>query len=119
MRVTNDIPLGCSLLLPVGTVNCVQTLKAHGSANGYRCYEPNCYQLTSHLPAFDELCLVRTGILCHARAEVCHARVEVCHARVEVCHARVEVCYARVEVCHARVEVCHARAEVCHAREDV
>jgi hypothetical protein len=26
-RVTNDIPLGCSLLLPVGTVNCVQTLK--------------------------------------------------------------------------------------------
>jgi hypothetical protein len=27
MRVTNDIPLGCSLLLPVGTVNCVQTLK--------------------------------------------------------------------------------------------
>jgi hypothetical protein len=27
-RVTNGIPLGCSLLLPVGTVNCVQTLKA-------------------------------------------------------------------------------------------
>ena len=27
MRVVNDIPLGCSLLLPVGTVNCVQTLK--------------------------------------------------------------------------------------------
>jgi hypothetical protein len=27
MRVTNDIPLGCSLLLPVGTVNFVQTLK--------------------------------------------------------------------------------------------
>jgi hypothetical protein len=27
-RVTNDIPLGCSLLLPVHTVNCVQTLKA-------------------------------------------------------------------------------------------
>jgi hypothetical protein len=29
MRVTNDIPLGCSLLLPVGTVNPVQTLKAN------------------------------------------------------------------------------------------
>jgi hypothetical protein len=27
MRVTNDIPLGCALLLPVDTVNCVQTLK--------------------------------------------------------------------------------------------
>jgi hypothetical protein len=27
MRVTNGIPLGCSLLLPVHTVNCVQTLK--------------------------------------------------------------------------------------------
>jgi hypothetical protein len=27
MRVTNAIPHGCSLLLPVGTVNCVQTLK--------------------------------------------------------------------------------------------
>jgi hypothetical protein len=25
--VTNGIPLGCSLLLPVGTVTCVQTLK--------------------------------------------------------------------------------------------
>jgi hypothetical protein len=25
--VTNGIPLGCSLLLPVGTVNSVQTLK--------------------------------------------------------------------------------------------
>jgi hypothetical protein len=28
MHATNDIPLGCSLLLPVHTVNCVQTLKA-------------------------------------------------------------------------------------------
>jgi hypothetical protein len=28
MRVANAIPLGWSLLLPVGTVNCVQTLKA-------------------------------------------------------------------------------------------
>jgi hypothetical protein len=27
MRVTNGIPLGCSLLLPGDTVNCVQTLK--------------------------------------------------------------------------------------------
>jgi hypothetical protein len=29
MRVTNGIPLGSSLLLPVHTVICVQTLKAH------------------------------------------------------------------------------------------
>jgi hypothetical protein len=28
-RVTNGIPLGYSLLLPVHTVNCVQTLKAN------------------------------------------------------------------------------------------
>ena len=28
MRLANAIPLGCSLLLLVGTVNCVQTLKA-------------------------------------------------------------------------------------------
>jgi hypothetical protein len=28
MRVTNGSPLGCPLFLPVGTVNCVQTLKA-------------------------------------------------------------------------------------------
>jgi hypothetical protein len=28
MRVTNGIPLGCSLLLPIGTVICVRTLKA-------------------------------------------------------------------------------------------
>jgi hypothetical protein len=27
MRVTNGIPLGCPLLLPVRSVNCVQTLK--------------------------------------------------------------------------------------------
>jgi hypothetical protein len=27
-RVTNGIPLGSSLLLPVDTVNCIQTLKA-------------------------------------------------------------------------------------------
>jgi arginyl-tRNA synthetase len=29
MRVTNGIPLGCPLFLPVGTVNCVQTLKVY------------------------------------------------------------------------------------------
>jgi len=28
MHVANGVPLGCSLLLPVGTVNFVQTLKA-------------------------------------------------------------------------------------------
>jgi hypothetical protein len=32
MRVTNGIPLGCSLLLPVDAVNCVQTLKAYAAA---------------------------------------------------------------------------------------
>jgi hypothetical protein len=30
-RVTNDIPLGCPLFLPVHTVNCVQTLKVFQS----------------------------------------------------------------------------------------
>jgi hypothetical protein len=29
MRVTNGIPLGCALLLPVSTVNSAQTLKAN------------------------------------------------------------------------------------------
>jgi hypothetical protein len=29
MRVTNGIPLGCPLFLPVHTVNCVQTLKVY------------------------------------------------------------------------------------------
>jgi hypothetical protein len=34
--VTNGIPHGCLLLLPVGTVNCVQTLKADiAGAVGY------------------------------------------------------------------------------------
>jgi hypothetical protein len=31
-RVTNDIPLGSSLFLPVDTVNCVQTLKVYSQA---------------------------------------------------------------------------------------
>jgi hypothetical protein len=34
MRVTNGIPLGCLLLLPVDTVNCVQTLKAAAATQG-------------------------------------------------------------------------------------
>jgi hypothetical protein len=34
MRVTNGIPLGSSLLLPVHTVNCVQTLKVFFSHRG-------------------------------------------------------------------------------------
>jgi hypothetical protein len=29
MRLTNAMHLGCSLLLPVGTVNCIQTLKVN------------------------------------------------------------------------------------------
>jgi hypothetical protein len=29
--------------------------------SGYRCYESGCYQLTSHLPAYDELCLARVA----------------------------------------------------------
>jgi hypothetical protein len=33
MRVTNGIPLGSPPLLPVGTVNCVQTLKATPTGN--------------------------------------------------------------------------------------
>jgi hypothetical protein len=33
-RVTNGIPHGCSLLLPVGTAICVQTLKGEALANG-------------------------------------------------------------------------------------
>jgi hypothetical protein len=36
MRVTNGIPLGCSLLLPVVTVNSVQTLKAVDLAALYK-----------------------------------------------------------------------------------
>jgi hypothetical protein len=32
MRATNGIPLGCSLLLPVDTVNSVRTLKVLGSS---------------------------------------------------------------------------------------
>jgi hypothetical protein len=44
-RVTNAIPLGCPLFLPVHTVNCVQTLKAgrHWSRSGWgRCREAWC-----------------------------------------------------------------------------
>jgi len=33
--VANDIPLGCSLLLPVGTVHSVQTLKAPATTVGH------------------------------------------------------------------------------------
>ena len=29
------------------------------AGEGYRCYEPGCYRLTSHLPVFAELCLAR------------------------------------------------------------
>jgi hypothetical protein len=35
MRVTNGIPLGCSLVLPVDTANCVQTLKADQLCNAW------------------------------------------------------------------------------------
>jgi beta-glucosidase len=34
MRVTNAIPLGCPLFVPVHIVNCVQTLKAYPAING-------------------------------------------------------------------------------------
>jgi hypothetical protein len=41
MRVTNSIPLGCPLLLPVGTVNSVQSPKAGmGNALDYHGNEP-------------------------------------------------------------------------------
>jgi hypothetical protein len=33
MHVTNDIPLGCSLFLPVGTVNSVQTQEGYGEGD--------------------------------------------------------------------------------------
>jgi len=32
---------------------------AAAAGEGYRCYEPGCYRLTSHLPVFAELCLAR------------------------------------------------------------
>lgn len=34
---------------------------AAAPATGYRCYEEGCYQLTSHLPAYDELCLAKVA----------------------------------------------------------
>jgi hypothetical protein len=39
--VTNGIPLGCPLFLPVDTVNCVQTLKGGGVVwtKGYKIFE--------------------------------------------------------------------------------
>jgi hypothetical protein len=42
MLVTNGIPLGSSLLLPVHTVNCVQTLKARQRAKTGWCYSTLC-----------------------------------------------------------------------------
>jgi hypothetical protein len=49
MRATNGIPLGCLLLLPVGTVNCVQTLKGNGAggAGDVFCYERHVLELLS------------------------------------------------------------------------
>jgi hypothetical protein len=35
MRVTNGIPLGCTLLLPVGTAICVHTLKSYSRSDCY------------------------------------------------------------------------------------
>jgi hypothetical protein len=35
MRVTNGIHLGCSLLLPAGTVNCVQTWKERAASKTF------------------------------------------------------------------------------------
>ena len=34
---------------------------AMAAANGYRCYEGPCYQLTTHLPAVDEYCLAHVA----------------------------------------------------------
>ena len=34
---------------------------AAAPGNGYHCDEPGCYQLTTHLPAYDELCLARVA----------------------------------------------------------
>jgi hypothetical protein len=38
-RVTNGIPLGCSLFLPVHTVNCVQTQKVRLAAESRQCWQ--------------------------------------------------------------------------------
>jgi hypothetical protein len=58
MRVTNGIPLGCSLLLPVDTVNSVQTLKAAQR-------EP---QGSSLQPVHETVCLSIQAATTHARA---------------------------------------------------
>ena len=34
---------------------------AAAAAEGYRCYEPGCYQLTAHYPATDEFCLSKVA----------------------------------------------------------
>jgi hypothetical protein len=59
MRVTNGIPLGRPLFLPVGTVNCVQTLKGKVSALREAAVKPSeqlalvetqkCVGLTEHI----------------------------------------------------------------------
>jgi hypothetical protein len=55
MRVTNGIPLECSLLLPVDTVNSVQTLKGGGHHYNFSFWEvlnePNLYQHYQQLPS--------------------------------------------------------------------
>lgn len=34
---------------------------AAAPGNGYHCDEPGCYALSTHLPAYDELCLARVA----------------------------------------------------------
>jgi hypothetical protein len=52
-RVTNGIPLGSSLLLPVDTVNCVQTLKARRKGDHFASRESN--HAAEHVPAKESL----------------------------------------------------------------
>jgi hypothetical protein len=80
-RVTNATPLGCPLLLPVGTVNCVQTLKAGDGV--VRCPSPpSClhsslatssptnlcqsWLYSARFPAFGRI-LQRLGVRCNSR----------------------------------------------------
>jgi hypothetical protein len=55
MRVTNVIPLGCSLLFLVGTVNSAETLKAHDrtSYNGQDANHELCHTPLNGLKAYD------------------------------------------------------------------
>jgi hypothetical protein len=74
MRVTNSIPLGCPLLIPAGTVNCVQPLQVHPKPENTRPKHSNLAHLdrlaaagslipadpTKQMSAFDPTAALRT-----------------------------------------------------------